>query len=388
MPTDLPRDEQPLPFVFPAAVLGLLSLLAIGLASMVDLFDDPGLAPEETVAPMPSLMTGASDLPAFVAASKAYLKQHARNGIWLNETFRDIDSAVKIGLFGHSPNDAVALGKDGFLFYMSDGLRDFVQGYPAIPEGYLGVWASFFDRMAAESSARDIPFLFALGPNKNSVYGEFLPRWLAERRGETRTGAVMEMAREHLPYETPDLRMVLAAKRGELPGTPLYHKTDTHWNRHGAALAMQAVFAPLGIEIPVPEMTVRSAGRAGDLARMLGWQNRLSEEVPVFPEPPDFQCLSADGTVFTVNTLNIFPWTRIVCRNENARSERLLVLMDSFGVATVPVLANTFGEVHFVWTNAMDMDLVDRIDPDIVLKVLVERQLHRMDPSRILKDAS
>ena len=78
-------------------------------------------------------------------------------------------------------------------------------------------------------------------------------------------------------------------------------------------------------------------------------------------------------------------------RNENApNSQKLVLFGDSFcevGQSLLTgLLAQTFREVHFFWSNSIDYGYIAEIKPDIVLSELAERFVKRIpDDERDLR---
>jgi hypothetical protein len=57
-----------------------------------------------------------------------------------------------------------------------------------------------------------------------------------------------------------------------------------------------------------------------------------------------------------------------------------VILRDSFGVETVPLLSEAFRETHWYWTRSLLTKQVERSRPDIVIYLIVERALLRPPP--------
>ncbi len=71
--------------------------------------------------------------------------------------------------------------------------------------------------------------------------------------------------------------------------TPLYYRTDTHWNQDGAAIAAAAIGAatdaPIGRDRPFHTDYAAEADRAGDLLRLMGLDHVPDLTVPLRPLP-------------------------------------------------------------------------------------------------------
>lgn len=370
-----------------SAVLALCLLLALGGATLIDLLDEPGTAREERVARTPDWPTGPGELRAFLADSRFYI----RNRYAFKDSFVALNGAIKTGLLGHAPTPEVLLGRDGFLFFADAGAIALVQGAPYPEPAEASAWDAHFARLSAAFEARDIPFLFVLAPNKHSVYADKLPAWVrAGRAGadlsHNETDRVLDIARAHLTPAPLDLRPVLAAGRAEAPDTLLYHRSDTHWNERGAALALRAALQTLGRDTgPMGDIEDVQAGQGGDLARMIGQQRRIDEWTPVVPRARQLHCATPTGEEVVLQTLDPLPVHQFGCTLPGAAPVRVLVFMDSYGIGAVPTLAQRFEQTEFVWQSHVDLDRVDEVRPDFVIQILVERKVQTINPESLVR---
>lgn len=84
--------------------------------------------------------------------------------------------------------------------------------------------------------------------------------------------------------------------------------------------------------------------------------------------------------------------SNVVFQNENTLNKKKVVVFgDSFSEYRpqyiTGALAETFSEVHFVWTTSIDYDYVKREKPDIVITEIVERFMPKVpDDSFCLED--
>jgi hypothetical protein len=65
----------------------------------------------------------------------------------------------------------------------------------------------------------------------------------------------------------------------------------------------------------------------------------------------------------------------VVSERPDSRLPRAIVFHDSFGIALVPYLAESFGRVLFVPSSRFDPDLVLRERADVVIQEEAERYL-------------
>jgi len=380
MASDIEFQEPAPRLAFLSAAMVLVVLFLLGLLSLFDLFDGPGTERQERIAKTPPPPISLAALKAFPGMAKWHIAQRYA----LKDQFIALNTWVKLTGLGHVPYPRVMAGKDGFLFLSGEGAVALAQGVDPLDTDDREGWRGHFAALSRAFEARGIPFVFVLAPNKHTVHAEALPDWLAETRSaRTRTDDILELAGEELSQPPVDLRATFATLRTEASGLRPYHKTDTHWNELGAALAIQAALEPVGISMDDPSASM-VLGQGGDLARMLGWQSRLSEERPVVARSDDVRCQLPDGRPLDFVTLDPLPRQQFSCTSPEAQAGRALIFMDSFGIGTVPTLSASFRESRFVWTDRVDLALVDEVDPDLVIQILVERKLQTVTPARLL----
>lgn len=234
-------------------------------------------------------------------------------------------------------------------------------------------------------------FRVMVGPNKNSIYPEYMPRWV-RHHGPGATDGMLDGARSGVIM---DLRPALHAAKGSY-GTPLYYKTDTHWNPIGASTAfrefarMASPSAP-GLVWPGDAMyrIVRVEGRkGGDLSKFLWLQDRLQDTEPVLAiASKEINTLEIDfrtGKILSSggNPEVGAPYEPLLVRNDHALNRaRVLWLRDSYGTSISPFMAATFTDVlQLHWRPALAeaglfRRLVEEWKPDYVFITVVERSM-------------
>ena len=227
-----------------------------------------------------------------------------------------------------------------------------------------------------------------IGPNKSTVYPEFLPDWVQPVTNSV-TDMLLTNVRQGLYV---DARPALIAAKSQF-SEPLYYKTDTHWNNLGAWVAfrtftMELAHTEVGLrwlseqQISVSKVNERSGG---DLAKFLWmremlWDSEVTIEIasehPIETEQYDFETghLTFSGGNPTVGA----PKHPLLVKSKHALNQkRVLWLRDSFGSAMAPFMAATFTEtlqLHYDETDpARFARLVDNYKPDYVFITVVER---------------
>lgn len=362
------------PHRFMDRTLAATFLLALWLPLALTRTGPSSLAENRSLSPFPQRPRTVEELVAFPKAFEKWFDDHFGLRHPLVQAYHLMTLAV-----GSSGSPRVLVGKDGWLFYTDakDGnsLEDYRRTDPLTPEE-LHRW-----RMALEAKyfwlkEKGIPYLFIIAPDKHSIYPEYYPSRVRIPGSRSRLDQLME-AMDGSPVPVIDLREPL---RGAKNLGRLYHKTDSHWNDLGAAVAHNTVVAHLSAEVPDlfprrygPEDFSWRPARGGDLARMLDLQGFLNEtEVPM-PRPGLFRCpdyrendpMDSEDPVLVVTA----------CR---PRGKSALVFRDSFFTRLRPYIAEYFGQT--VFTSAPpEVETLERFvrtyKPDVVLEERVERYL-------------
>jgi alginate O-acetyltransferase complex protein AlgJ len=247
-----------------------------------------------------------------------------------------------------------------------------------------------------EGNARERGILYRhlIVPDKLTIYSEFyrdalahpdnapsrkLPRLLAEQPDAARLAPLLINVRDAM----------IAAK----PTSPkLYWKTDAHWTFDGCWVAFLALCRNIGatVDSTIPDGTEL----AGDLFLDLG-----SKLDPPVAETYISKLFSKGAERAYTNSLvaykerndahdapGLHVGSHIILRNNTTATDpRTIILFgDSYSEYRMHqltgLLAETFANTHFIWSNSIDWDYVDRVNPDVIVTELAER-FHTMVPA-------
>ncbi len=174
------------------------------------------------------------------------------------------DAVLRSSIFGISTEDGVIDGKDGWLYY-KDSLDDYLGTNPLSDRAVYNIARTL--RMIqdyVESSGRN--FLFTVAPNKNSLYGEFMPYYYG-----VKVSAEHNIDRLRSELDAQEVKYMDLYPLFEAEDEILYHNRDSHWNNKGAAMASDALLEALEKEhrsLVDLEFEVRKDFE-GDLEKML-----------------------------------------------------------------------------------------------------------------------
>lgn len=313
-------------------------------------------AANETLPPPPQLRdeTGGWNRRILNDASD-YLEQRFA----LRQEMVTANHALGAILFQTSLEEAVLLGEDGWLFY-GETLEDY-EGVYGMTERELWSAAHALALMQEYCQSRQVAFLFTVAPNKNSLYGEFMPERYPSGAGKRNIDRLVpRLKAEGVAYL--DLFAPLAEEE-----TILYRNLDSHWTQEGAGLAGDEILSALG-RTPLGFYggeTVEVREARGDLDEMLYPKGRRKDRDVVYTRPFTF---AYDAQPRSMEDHMI----RTLCPNAQGS---LLMFRDSFGNALHLFMAEGFGRAAFCRLIPYDLGLLDGEEADTVVIELVERNL-------------
>lgn len=258
-----------------------------------------------------------------------------------------------------SPAANVVTGRDGWVFY-EDTVPDYIGQDPMTAEEVqaAAVTLSLLQEHIEAAGGR---FLFAPVPNKNSVYGDYMPA--RYRKAAESDLSRLLTAAEAQGVRCADLLPVLANT-----ALTTYHKRDTHWNNLGALLGCNAMMDALGKAHDPHDGTAYTAEYSwqGDLDKLLYPAAAVYDKqyvLDVVHAP--FRFTYPAGVTDTAAQLAVF----MSDREENDHriktakltptdGSSLYMVRDSFGRALLPFLIDAYDTATFVRTTRPEMAAV------------------------------
>ena len=281
--------------------------------------------------------------------------------------------------------NGVLVGKDGWLF-LWDGSND-VHRYYTDPNHFTDKdvrdWVDLLTKRRDRVETLGARYRHLSVPDKLSLLPELaglpLPhfdRHPARRIAEALPGDVLNVD------ILPDL--CEAAKL-----TPMFYRTDSHWNSAGCQVAYRRLCAVLGAA-PRDFSDRKTGGKL--MAMDLG-----SKLTPPVMEDAHFTTILRDArrvaenepvrhnelTGFREGTPR-FQGCYVHMQNESpdARPETVMLFGDSFSEfrphLLMAMLAETYRDLHFIWSTSLDFDLIERIRPQVVISQIAERFMGRL----------
>lgn len=248
-------------------------------------------------------------------------------------------------------------GRDGWLFLDGDSNRVVEQhtGRRRLTRRDLDRWAATLEQRAERASARDIRYFTFIAPDKESVYPEHLPyRPVADRP--------IHQVQAHVSQPVTLLEPALVAAKHE---GIVYPKTDTHWSSRGAHVALREMARHIGPDLePVTGIDWSVEELEGDLGEKCDPPRRGLTENAVIRSPNAVRTF--DNDVVNRGTIRVF-------EREDGAGPRAMLFGDSFCYRLLPLLAESCSHMVFAHSITVDWDLVDEIQPEILICLAVER---------------
>jgi hypothetical protein len=258
-------------------------------------------------------------------------------------------------------------------------LRMFISGVCA--------WNSWFKANGVKE------FRFMIGPEKDSIYPEYVPDWVRPAKLQLPDLLIQELTSDIYVDTFTPLRAAKARyAAGEEP-VAVYYKTDSHWNAIGAWTAMKALTRSLAVSEqdlvwlrPDLERVVSVKDKeGGDIARLLHISDRVQDQEVVLKFDKDvalqteyFDFGSSERLPLNHRNVAYVPDSLVLMKTPSALNQKkVLWLHDSFGNALNPFMRATFSDILHIHPGFMGPDklaeTVKSYKPDYVIVTAVER---------------
>lgn len=275
------------------------------------------------------------------------------------------------------PNNVV-LGKDGWYFLGNSNTNTFNESLGIVPVSLATVDMSCFriQQMKQFCDSLGVGFYFAVAPNKERMYSEYLPlkgnniprfkEVMAQRLKEQHGIDVIDMGDYIYPIKD---------------SVQMYLKTDSHWNNYGGFLAAKKLTDVIGKDYKVNHLgltdytiTPSLLGRNGDQTQILKI-HPADNDFAVQPKIP--YRIETSQVEATAQSPNIIYADNVM----NADAANAFVFRDSFFSAVVTPFSSSLDQSTYVWSSVFDREMIVReiektqVKPDFILFEVVERHL-------------
>jgi len=138
---------------------------------------------------------------------------------------------------GISPQRAVLVGKDGWLFLTSGEALDDYRNSRLYNAPELDRWHEYLMHRHLSAQLHGAVYYLVIPPNKHNIYPEYLPSHIQQLSSMSRLDQIIERM-QGTGVRILDLRPVLLEAKQTRQA---YHKGDSHWNLWGANYAQHAL---------------------------------------------------------------------------------------------------------------------------------------------------
>lgn len=286
-----------------------------------------------------------------------------------------INSKLDYFLFNRSTNENVILGEDGWLFY-GDTLADYEKENLYTQEELDEILTNLVETQKYMNE-KGIEFIVYVAPNKNAVYGEYMPQGVNVVNEISRTQQAVDYVRKNSDITIIYSQEELMQAKKKYPELQLYFKLDSHWNYMGGYFGVKPVIETLGLQIPDIEDIAYEAvnepvfqWNGYDLANMLGLTGYLNQDTNYQLEGYSGEEVIYEGDA-SVSREAFEGSMRTYC--ETGKPIKLYFARDSFGEAMTPYLAKTFEEMYSISRYTVTKSSIEEEAPDVFLYEMVER---------------
>ncbi len=359
-------------------IIAFILLLSIPISQMVFKYlpeKDFQEQRELTASPDLNLLTDVSTWHAYTASIESFFNDH----YGLRNSLIHANSVLNIKYFNISPRIDIILGKDGWLFYdsPSDGvsMKDYYGKVPYSETELIEIKTNLL-RLKNKLDARNIDLVMVLVPNKNTIYEEFLPNYIQQKRGSfTRADQVHVVAKE-LGLHFIDTRTVLLDAKKTYP-YPLYYKTDSHWNNLGAYIAVKEVLQEIGdmgyatntvYKKKDPIIYSKDNFNIHDLSKYINSEIKTNDPEIIIDLKRNYEYKEIKHPIY-----NQQPDSYVETSLKNLSYPKAVIFRDSFAIRMIPYLSESFSKAVYVWNRNIDFTIINKEKPDIVIIEFVER---------------
>ncbi len=268
----------------------------------------------------------------------------------------------------------VIFGKDWNLYKNSGGgLCDIWRAVDPLEPSELNDWEKALRERHEFMAARGGMYIYAIVPDRQTVYPEFLPAAIRPSGNPRR----IEQVYEHLARQAPDLAVVDFRQVLKNAAEPAYPKADTHWNSYGAYLSYVEIMRviarryPALTPHPLEIFDIEHERIRGEVLAKMTMTERLVPDNLVHLKPKTGWHARKSEEKLPPSVAGVDPrpgWKPRSYTQDNPELPRALLLCDSMETRLTPFLAEHFSWLGVYRQDAFDPELVETLRADIVIQ--------------------
>ena len=255
----------------------------------------------------------------------------------------------------------IVTGKEGWFFLGNNfnNVYDNSTGFSKMSNQEMDKAMENIDRFQRVMKEIGIPFYVLIVSNKHEIYPEFLP---LKAVGKPKHDLLFDALGEKY-NNVINLKKELLANKYK---SQLYHKTDSHWNDIGALIGYNHMINRLSedfddlhpIDLEGYNVCYNTRDQM-DLTRLIN--EYIKENI-----------LTLEKNKLSEGKLEF--WKESQCKFVNETKKRkIVVFRDSFSLAMMDFFKETFSEAYFVKSIDVDLSIIKKEKPDMVVLQLVSR---------------
>lgn len=282
-------------------------------------------------------------------------------------------------------------GKNHHTFYMNSNIMSCYQGTDNIIEEQMDEIAEIFAFVNTSFNAASINFVFAPIPNKDGIYGEYMPDDIYVMSDKSMLKSVKSYLKENGIISVADIYSALENAKSETELLYYRNYDASHWNRYGCLYGFFELLDTL--EEDYQDSIFRYRGfedwniRREDIHYAAEYIQRYKIIEWTFRDMEDYMYNVVPKKGYTYETIgNDYGYTHL--HNDSVNYSRTLCIIGDSYISSfmLPYLAETFSDVYFAHHASSEELIVQMISdavPDYFVYSVVERMTNYDNVSEV-----
>lgn len=324
-------------------IILVLVILFVPVSTMNLLSDQVSVTENRTLASFPSLSEG---LTAFMNGIDSYIDDR----IGFRENIMQLYNYWNYAVLNGNHSQVIS-ADNGWLFF-KDTLPDYTG--TNIDPNKTATEVQILTAIDQWCKERNITFVFTVGPNKSTVYDQYMPDYVYHAPTSNLDMLLEALAETDLNVFCPKDTLIAHCNEQDL-----YLCQDTHWNSYGSRYLLTDIVE--GLELPSYEIPISDhRASSGDLLTMQGVSSN------------NYTSLYTDVPYLEGTTIEDIDGMSFILHSPASAS--FVCYRDSFTESMLGFYSYYFsGPVY--WDYHIDFDALDEIRPQYVFLSCVERYM-------------
>lgn len=273
-----------------------------------------------------------------------------------------------------------------FLLGGSNNVRDYWIGGKNLDHNILEEWLFLYKSRISFFKKHDIKYISMFAPEKLTIYSDKCP--LKIKTDKIPSRQLVRYLQNHMDFDDYYVDLIPYLK-SQSEKFLTYHKTDSHWNFLGAYSAYQLV--QYNLKDPIYIDALSQPKKYNWNAMDLGgkFDPPLKERTYYYKSSGNFKRIYANELVKfkerekRENDVGLHVGSYVIYENETPLSNKVIMIFgDSFSEYRDHLLtglyAETYRRVHFIWNSSIDFELIEKVNPDLVITEMAERFISKV----------